>query len=431
MGNSTINNHILIGLLAVIMALVSAGAVEFEARPVSGMNMVVAPRRDRRKVNTVSGMASAVHVVPPMGENPLERALREAGHIEDNSATVVMVNGTGILFGHASGVYDELRRVLGKIGPSVRIEASGIPQRTGSVPYEFAGLDVRDCITEPRSVRFENVDLAGYRDEFRDVVVAGDKVAEVAREIEVPTPGYCMRCQAQVYRTGVELVYVPRVGYYHSGHDTCVRGTERMGTDPYYMPATVGECAFCGGNTMTFGAELTRTVLSSEFVDGDVPQRPEPVRAPVPRRSRLLHSVGYCMRCRMNVSRKDVRLVTLNNGTKATVGTCPKADCGVAVYRTGGRIDLDVIRKMDAVTRTGYAFAYLMPRFVDKRFAWGRDNMDCDLPGCFGFAAWRGFRMQRVPGRERALVHTQPAAFCEGHNRQIQERYQEADVRAA
>ena len=431
MGISTINNHILIGLLAVIMALVSAGAVEFEARPVSGMNMVVAPCRDRRKVNTVSGMASAVHVVPPMGENPLERALREANHIEDNSATVVMVNGTGILFGHASGVYDALRELLGRIGPGVRIEASGISQRTGSLPYEFAGLNVRDCIAGPASVRLENVDMAGYRDEYSDVVVTGDKVEEMPREIEVPMPGYCMRCQAQVYRTGVELVYVPRVGYYHSGLDTCLRGTESRGADPYYMPATVGGCAFCGGNTMTFGADLTRTVLSSEFVDGDVPQRPEPVRAPVPRRSRLLHSVGYCMRCRMNVSRKDVRLVTLNNGTKATVGTCPKADCGVAVYRTGGRIDLDVIRKMDAITQTGYAFAYLMPRFVDKRFAWGRDNMDCDFPGCFGFAAWRGFRMQRVPGRKRGLVHTQPAAFCEGHNRQIQERYQEADVRAA
>ena len=70
MRTNIINNFILIGLLAVIAALVSVGAVEIEARPVTGVNILAAARRPKRKESRLAGSIAAVHQVPPVNENP-------------------------------------------------------------------------------------------------------------------------------------------------------------------------------------------------------------------------------------------------------------------------------------------------------------------------------------------------------------------------
>ena len=108
---------------------------------------------------------------------------------------------------------------------------------------------------------------------------------------------------------------------------------------------------------MSFGASLTRVVESSDYVAGVVAPAPKPTPAPGPAKSRLLHAVGYCMSCRAQVGRRNVRLVTLANGAPATVGSCAKAGCGQTVYRLGGYIDLDVIEEMNSIIQMGYAFA--------------------------------------------------------------------------
>ena len=425
MRTNIINNFILIGLLAVIAALVSVGAVEIEARPVTGVNILAAARRPKRKGSRLAGSIAAVHQVPPVNENPLERALREAGRTQDNSATLLDVDGVGILFRHTSRAYETIRKILQAVGPSGRVTATGTTENISSLPYEFAGTGIQRCLTGLKSVRFENIDLEGQHAEYWDVVITNDGVVEAEREIEVPMPGYCLRCRQQVYRNGVELVYVPREGYYHSGLDLHRDGTDDLAGDPYYIPATIGECTICGGNSMTFGAALTRTVLSREYVSGDVPGTDEPIQTPKPEKSAMLYSVGYCMGCRADVSRREVRLVTLGNGTQATVGTCPRQHCGRTVYRMGGPVGLEVVRQMDAITGLGFAFAYLLPRFVDKRFAWGKEDIDCDFSGCFAFASRRGYRTQRVPTRKQGLVLTTPAAFCDDHHAQMQQMYEE------
>ena len=141
---------------------------------------------------------------------------------------------------------------------------------------------------------------------------------------------------------------------------------------------------------MSFGASLTRVVESSDYVVGVVAPAPKPTPAPRPARSRLLHAVGYCMSCRAQVGRRNVRLVSLANGAPATLGSCAKAGCGQTVYRMGGYIELDVIEEMNSIIQMGYAFSYLLPTVVDWRDAWGKMKVACDLPGCDTFAARRG-----------------------------------------
>ena len=122
---------------------------------------------------------------------------------------------------------------------------------------------------------------------------------------------------------------------------------EELGENPDYSAATLGNCTMCGGRTMSFGASLTRVVESSDYVAGIV------APAPSPSRSRMLHAVGYCMSCRAQVGRRNVRLVSLANGATATVGSCATETCGQTVYRMGGYIDLDVIEEMNSIIQIG------------------------------------------------------------------------------
>ena len=327
---------------------------------------------------------------------------------------------------HQSPAYQGLWKLLNGATPS-RVVATGHNSSVAvNRSHDLAGISAANYMTGWETLTFENIDLGGQYAEYIDVIATTSSVREVAREIEVPTPGYCLRCQRSVYRTGVELVYVPREGYYHSGHDLYVRPGEMddLDGDPYYIKASTGTCASCGGNTMAFGSALTRQVLSSDYVSGNVADQPPAPKKPAVQKSRMLYADGYCMGCKSSVARRNVRLVTLDNGRKATVGTCPRSECGQTVYRMGGHIDLDLVEQMNAITRLGYAFAYLLPRVVDARFAWGKNNIGCDLPGCFTFAARRGHRVQRVPGRNH-LVHSTPAAFCDEHYAEVQQRYRE------
>ena len=98
----------------------------------------------------------------------------------------------------------------------------------------------------------------------------------------------------------------------------------------------------------------------------------------------------------------------------------------------GGTVEADVVQRMDEITAIGYGFSYHMPDYVDRRFAWGKQAAECDFPTCGGFASHRGYRLQRMQGRLRNLVHTTPAALCDEHHGQVERRYTERlEARAA
>lgn len=80
---------------------------------------------------------------------------------------------------------------------------------------------------------------------------------------------------------------------------------------------------------------------------------------------------------------------------------------------------------MDEITALGYAFAYHLPEFVDRRFVFGKKVVACDFPTCGAFASRQGHRMQRVPGRPRNLIQTEPAALSDEHHDQVEKRYRE------
>ena len=441
-----ITNTITIGLLAVVIAITAVGATSIEAMRPAASGIVVAARRlhgrDGRPADRTRALAAAdsssVHEVSPAGENALERAFRLSGRTEDTGASVVVVGQAAILVEHSSPIYRELSNVLGSAAIS-GVRATGLAASSKLTLYDLASIDASGFYAEWRTLTFENIDLAGQYAEYANVVATPLGVRQVTRKIEVPTPGYCMRCQSGVYRTSVELVYVPRYahvfvpGELEPGHDRFIRADEEdLGNDPEFGPATTGNCTMCGGRTMSFGSSLTRVVQSSDYVAGIVAPTPKPTRAPRPAKSRMLHAVGYCMSCRTQVGRRNVRLVSLANGAEATVGNCAKAECGQTVYRMGGYIDLDVVEQMNSIIGRGYAFAYLLPTVVDGRFAWGRSNVRCDLPGCHRFAPRRGYRFQPVPGQEQSLVQTTRAAFCGEHYAAVQQRYsRKAGVRAA
>ena len=426
----TIGNYITIAIIAVIMALVATGDVDLKVRTAIGANVVIAARggKPRAKRNSqASGPVSDVFDVAPLDENPLERALREAGRIQDTSATVIATGAVGVVISHDTPVYQAISGIFSSGLWPQALFVSGRTSRIDQLPYDFAATDIAQCIMNPRSLTLEHIGLDGEYSEYTDVVVSGETVREVAREIEVEAPGYCLNCKKRVYRNDVELVYVPREGYYHSGHDTYVRPGEMrdLDGDPYYIPATIGACQECDGRTLTFGAETTRMVKSSDYEDFYVAPLPAPVPADKPERSNMVYSVGYCMGCKAQVSRTKVRMVTLDNGSKASVGVCPTTGCGRDVYRMGGTVEAAVVRRMDAITALGYAFAYHLPEFVDKRFAFGKRVMDCDFPTCDAFGSHRGHKLQRVPGRPRNLIHTEPAALCDEHHGMVEARYDE------
>ena len=396
------------------------------------------PNRARRpNASTDSG---SVIEVSPAGENALERAFRLAGKTEDTGASVVIAGQAAILVEHSAPVYRQLSNVLGSAAISA-VQATGLAASQKLGLYDLAAIDATGFYSEWQVLTFENIDLAGQYQQYANVVVTPLGVRQTTRKMEVPTPGYCLRCRRGVYRTSVELVYVPRYahtfvpGDLEPGNDRFLRAAEYKRDfyegDPEYAAATLGNCTICGGRTVSFGAALTRVVESSDYVAGVVAPTPKPVPAPRPAKSRMLHATGYCMNCSSQVGRRNVRLVTLANGAEATVGICQKAECGQPVYRMGGYIDLDVIEEVNSIIRMGYAFAYLLPTVVDGRFAWGKTNVGCDLPGCDTFAVRRGYRYQPVPG-QRQLVRATPAAFCVEHHDAIQQRYsQKAGARAA
>ena len=444
---ATISNQIIIGLMAVVIALATTGASSFEAIAPSAAAAPAIHRSARLRPIRVggSGNISGVHNVARNDESQLARLLREAGKTDDNRATALVVGGAAIVFEHTSKIYRKLAPVLSGISGNF-VTVSGHERPIRSSDYDYAGIDrVESEFTGIRSIRIENIDISGNPSPVTDVVAVAGRVKEVPRTIEVPMTAYCLCCKRNVYRHSVSAVYIPSEGYEVAGYipyleeDNLAPGEyhyetdSRYAGDPYFRAATVGACVNCEGWTMTFGAETTRTVLSSDYIANVVPAKPEPARKPIAERSEMLHATAYCMACRADVGRKGVQLVVLANGREATVGDCARTNCGRPVYRMGGYIELSVVNEIDRITDLGYGFAYLMNRVVDPVYARRSDLIPCDFSTCDDFASRRGYRMMRVPGRmARRMIDSTRVAFCEGHHEAIQGNYaRKSQMRAA
>ena len=252
----------------------------------------------------IAGAITSIGSSQPRGGGAMYQALVASGAVRDESRTAVYVNNdSAVVFGNR--IARKIARLLN--GNPNGIDARGRVLKASRSQVSVVG--VSRIMESPEFVRFPRINLMGEHTTETDVIVKVRKnwMLEVERTLEVPTSGYCVRCNVKVYRRNVREVHIDRWGLGTYRGDELTR---------WNLPAnaTEGECVNCGLEVPRFGPKLFETVTMRDYNAGVAPvQGPRP---PAPKKEKSPDAVhmnpyGYCMSCRETVGRRNIRLVTL------------------------------------------------------------------------------------------------------------------------